>query len=60
MIEQRELFHKMSETSLSLDDHDLLLFISSFYGYGNMAARFWFIGMEEGVAIPSRKCKPDC
>jgi len=38
----------MSETSLSLDDHDLLLFISSFYGYGNMAARFWFIGMEEG------------
>ncbi len=38
----------MSEAVSSLDNHDLLQFMSRFYGYGNVAARFWFIGMEEG------------
>ncbi len=30
------------------DDQLLQSFMSSFYGYGNHAAPYWFIGMEEG------------
>jgi len=32
----------------TLNDDDLRQFIKTFYGYGNLASRFWFIGMEEG------------
>ncbi|KAF0813522.1 hypothetical protein IGB42_01873 [Andreprevotia sp. IGB-42] len=30
-----------------LDDDLLALFLASFYGYGNLAAPIWFIGMDE-------------
>jgi hypothetical protein len=32
----------------TLNDDNLRQFIKTFYGYGNLASRFWFIGMEEG------------
>jgi hypothetical protein len=31
-----------------LDESLLQEFMSNFYGYGNYAAPYWFIGMEEG------------
>lgn len=30
------------------DDHLLTEFMNKFYGYGNFATPYWFIGMEEG------------
>lgn len=32
----------------TLNDDDLRQFMQTFYGYGNLDGRFWFIGMEEG------------
>ena len=32
----------------TFNDADLSQFMKTFYGYGNLSARFWFIGMEEG------------
>src|SRR5438034_10377971 len=32
-----------------LDDRLLEKFIFRFYGYGNYHAKYWFVGMEEGI-----------
>jgi hypothetical protein len=31
------------------DDRLLERFIFRFYGYGNYDAKYWFVGMEEGI-----------
>lgn len=32
----------------TFNDDDLSQFMKTFYGYGTLSAKFWFIGMEEG------------
>lgn len=32
----------------TLNNDDPRLFMQTFYGYGNLGGRIWFIGMEEG------------